>query len=106
MSFNKRIILVGNSETCKDIIEAIDDENKTITIKKLDGDLLKYYKTMKVKVQAIGPSEGGSSSVKWTLEYEKHNDDIPDPIKYIDFLPVSTKSIDAYLVRNAKLSTT
>ncbi|OMO99699.1 hypothetical protein COLO4_13140 [Corchorus olitorius] len=86
----------GNQETGKDTIEAIDDESKTITFNMLEGDLLKYYKTFK-PILGISPL-GQGSLVKWTIEYERQNESIPDPIKYKDFLTSWNKDVDAYLL--------
>lgn len=92
---------VGNSETGKEAVEAIDEENKTITFKIFDGDVNKYYKSMKPTVQVRGNGDEGGCSVKWTLEYEKLNDNVPTPTKHLDMLPVVTKSVEAYLTNNA-----
>ncbi|PON53315.1 Bet v I type allergen [Parasponia andersonii] len=90
----------GNCEAVEEALEAIDDENKRLTFKLLDGEITKYYKNVKSTIQVTGKDEGGSS-VKWSLEYEKQNEDLPEPIKYLDLFPVLTKSVDAYLNKNA-----
>ncbi|PON94459.1 Bet v I/Major latex protein [Trema orientale] len=59
-----------------------------------------YYKNLKATAQVNGNDQGGSS-VKWTLEYEKENENIPAPIKYLELMPVITKNIDTYLTKNA-----
>ncbi|EXB80472.1 MLP-like protein 31 [Morus notabilis] len=93
--------VAGNSESGKEIVEAIDEENKKITFKVLDGEITKYYKTMKTTVQVTAKGDKGGSSVKWTLEYEKLNDSIPAPTKYLDLLSATTKNVEAYLTNNA-----
>ncbi|XWS69346.1 hypothetical protein CRYUN_Cryun04dG0171400 [Craigia yunnanensis] len=86
----------GNIETVKQTIEAIDDKSKTITCSMLDGDVMKYYKTLKSSFNVTASGQG--SLVKWTVEYEKQNESIPAPIKYKDFLVSWCKNIDAYLL--------
>ncbi|KAF9587835.1 hypothetical protein IFM89_005839 [Coptis chinensis] len=36
--------------------------------------------------------------VKWTVEYEKENEDMPDPHDYMDLYSVENDKLDAYLV--------
>ncbi|XP_075658835.1 MLP-like protein 43 [Castanea sativa] len=61
----------GNVENFKDKVE-IDDENKMVLPK----------------------SEGGS--VKVTLEYEKLNENVPPPTKYLDLIVNIINDIDAH----------
>ncbi|GMN43732.1 hypothetical protein TIFTF001_012941 [Ficus carica] len=91
---------ICNSETSKEIVEAIDDENKTINFKALDGDILKYYKDLRCIIQVTGKGDNKGCSVKFTLKYEKLNDDLPAPTKYLDFSAVLAKKIEAYLNDN------
>ena len=58
--------IVGNIETVKETMEAIDDKSKTITCSMLDGDLMKYYKTLKPILNVTASDQG--SLVKWTVE--------------------------------------
>ena len=91
--------LTGNSENSKEEVEAIDEENKSITFAAVDGDITQYYKNVKATLQVTEKAEGGSS-VKWTLEYEKKNENFPAPNQYLDFVSIVTKQIDAYLTNN------
>ncbi|XP_021293108.1 MLP-like protein 28 [Herrania umbratica] len=91
-------VAAGNTETLKETTEAINDKSKTITFNILEGDLMKYYKSFKPILNVIALAQG--SLVKWTLEYEKQNEGIPDPIRYEDFLRSWSKNVDGYL-RNA-----
>ncbi|XVF85374.1 hypothetical protein PTKIN_Ptkin17bG0112500 [Pterospermum kingtungense] len=86
----------GDTEAVKETIEAIDDESKSITYSAIEGGMMKYYNTFKSTVNVTAAGEG--SLVKWTLEYEKKNENIPDPIKYLDLVANLTRDIDAYLV--------
>ncbi|XVF85373.1 hypothetical protein PTKIN_Ptkin17bG0112400 [Pterospermum kingtungense] len=87
--------VAGKTETCKETIEAIDDKSKTITFCMTEGEVKNYYNTFKPTVSVTAAGEG--SLVKWTIEYEKKNESIPHPIKYLDFVVNKTKDIDAYL---------
>lgn len=89
---------VGNSEIAKETVDAMDEKTKSITFKTVDGALLKIYKTMKATVQVTAKG-GGCSSVKWSIEYEKLNEDSPPPNKYLDFVLILTKKVDAYLLK-------
>ncbi|POO03253.1 Bet v I type allergen [Trema orientale] len=92
--------VAGNSETAKDMVEAIDEKNKTITFKFLDGGATKYYNNIKSTIQVTGMDQGGCL-VKWSMEYENQNDDTPAPTKYLEAFKFLAKSIDAYLTKNA-----
>ena len=61
----------GKNHVTKDIVEAIERENKTVTFKVIEGDILKEYKSFKAIVQAI--SKGEATWVRWIIEYEKLN---------------------------------
>ncbi|XP_062109601.1 MLP-like protein 28 [Humulus lupulus] len=94
--------IAGSAETSKEMVEEIDEKNKSITFKIIDGEMTKYYKNVKSTIHAtenIGQKLG--SSVKWTLQYEKMNDNIPDPTKYAELISVFIKTADAYLIKNA-----
>lgn len=81
----------------KEKVEAIDEEKKSITFNVVEGDLLKQYKHLKSTVQVTSKHEG--SLVKWTLEYEKVSEDVPEPGPYIDIAIGMTKDIDAHLLK-------
>ncbi|OAY57157.1 MLP-like protein 34 [Manihot esculenta] len=72
-------------------LEAIDDARKTMIFDVVEGDVLKMYKSFKAKVEI------GADYVKWSLEYEKANNNIPDPDVYLDMAAKLSKGIDAHL---------
>ncbi|GMJ04448.1 MLP-like protein 31 [Hibiscus trionum] len=86
----------GKSYMIKEMLENVDDSNKTMVYKLVEGDLLNYYKSWRT-ILNITPA-GDGSLVKWTVEFEKQNDDIPDPIKNADYLITLAANIDAYLL--------
>lgn len=84
----------GKEKVSKEIIEAIDKENKTITYKAVEGDLLELYKTFKFIIQF--DTKGGNNMVRVTLEYEKLSKDVPDPNSLMDFCLNVFKDMEAY----------
>ncbi|CAH2080676.1 unnamed protein product [Thlaspi arvense] len=91
-------VVDGKSETSRETVEAIDDENKSITFNVLDGDMLQNYKSLKAFLQVTGKEDKGAL-VKWTIEYEKTNENAPDPDKYMDLVVSMTKDIDQHLLK-------
>ncbi|KAJ8770244.1 hypothetical protein K2173_012652 [Erythroxylum novogranatense] len=89
--------LDGKIQTIKGKIE-VDEENKTITSTAIEGDVLNLYKSFIVILQIIPNGEG--SLVRWTWEYEKVDDDVPDPKKFQDLAANLTKDVDSYVVNN------
>ncbi|RVX12615.1 MLP-like protein 34 [Vitis vinifera] len=87
----------GNDHIAKEIVEAIDEENKSVTFKVIEGDLMKEYKSFRIIVQAI--PKGDATFVHWTLEYEKLNKDVPAPIKILGFVVHVSEDIDDHLVQ-------
>lgn len=67
----------GKAKVAKELFEAIDDENNSITLRVVEGDLLEHYKSFKITIQASPKGEG--CSVHWTFEYEKVHGDVEDP---------------------------
>ncbi|KAL7000944.1 hypothetical protein U1Q18_002096 [Sarracenia purpurea var. burkii] len=87
--------VLDNSEVAKERIAAIDEYNKSITFEVFEGDIAKYYNVLKFTLQVTAKEEG--CSVKWSLEYEKKNEDTPPPTKYAEFAASMSKDIDAFL---------
>ncbi|KAH1205461.1 MLP-like protein 31 [Glycine max] len=81
-------------------IEAVDEQNKSITFNFFDGEISKNYKTYKIHLQVVDKEEGGAVTI-WTMEYEKQNEDIAPPYPYLDIVTAATKSIDAHHVLKA-----
>ncbi|KAL7090811.1 hypothetical protein ACP275_12G065700 [Erythranthe tilingii] len=84
----------GKERVAKEIIEAIDEEKKSVTYKVIEGDLMELYKTFKLTVHV--DTTGEDNVVTWTFEYEKLNEDIPDPHTLMDFCLKMTKDIDSH----------
>ncbi|PWA61865.1 kirola [Artemisia annua] len=74
---NWNYVIDGKSQVITHNIDAMDEKNKSLSFKVLNGDLLKFYKSFKAYLQVDGNTE--SSTVTLTFEYEKMNEDVPDP---------------------------
>ena len=79
----------------KEKIEAVDEENKTVSYEVIGGDLFKYYKSFKAHFSVIPKGEG--SIVKWASEFEKTHEEIPDPHLVRDFVVKNFQDLDDYL---------
>ncbi|RDX78671.1 MLP-like protein 28, partial [Mucuna pruriens] len=88
----------GKVETLKESIEAIDEQNNSISFKVFDGEVSKDYKMFKVHLQVIDKEEGGAVTV-WTIEYEKMNEDIKPPYHFLDFITAATKDVDDHVLK-------
>ncbi|KAJ0038686.1 hypothetical protein Pint_22294 [Pistacia integerrima] len=89
----------GRDETYKEKIE-VDDQKKSVTLVGLDGDVFKNYKNWKATFQAT-PEDEKSCVVKHILQYEKLNENVPEPHAYLDFMVKVTQDIAAHLVKQA-----
>ncbi|ESR51694.1 hypothetical protein WN944_020373 [Citrus x changshan-huyou] len=78
-------------------IENVDEANKVVTYKVIDGDLLKYYKAFK-GIVSVNP-KGEGSLVKWACEFEKASDDVPDPSVIKDFALKNFQEVDDYILK-------
>ncbi|KAG6597609.1 MLP-like protein 43, partial [Cucurbita argyrosperma subsp. sororia] len=92
----------GKVVASKEIIEAVDEENNSITFTAIEGCLLQQYKSFKFKLQCI-PKEKGSV-VHWTLEYEKLHHGIPDSHSLLQLCVALSKDIDAYLMEDNEVA--
>ncbi|XP_059655381.1 kirola-like [Cornus florida] len=84
----------GKVKNTKQIIEAVDDEKKSVTFKIIEGDLTELYKNFILTVHV--DAKGESNLVTWTLEYEKLKADVPDPATIMDILVNVTKDIETH----------
>ncbi|KAL1176198.1 hypothetical protein V6Z11_A04G142700 [Gossypium hirsutum] len=80
------------------LLPEVDDKDWTILYKLVEGEIMKAFKSWKSIFNVMLTGEG--SLVKWTTEFEKQNDDVPDPVRYGEFLTTWTKNVDTYLLNN------
>ncbi|XP_022956031.1 MLP-like protein 43 [Cucurbita moschata] len=90
----------GKARATKEIIEAVDKENNSITFTMIEGDLSEKYKSFKFKMQCIPKKKG--SVVHWVLEYEKLHDNIPDSHTMLQLCVDIAKDIDAHLMEGSE----
>lgn len=81
----------------KQVIEAVDEEKNLITFKMIEGNILDDYRNFTFAMQATPKGKG--CIVHWTLEYEKHNDNVRDPYSLLEFNVGMTKDIDAHFTK-------
>ncbi|XP_022726183.1 MLP-like protein 423 [Durio zibethinus] len=83
----------------KERIESVDEAGKMYVYNIIDGDLMKYYKTFISKINVV--PKGESSLVKWSCEFEKASEEIPDPSVIKEFAVKNFVEIDDYLHNKA-----
>ncbi|KAG8366190.1 hypothetical protein BUALT_Bualt17G0050800 [Buddleja alternifolia] len=82
--------------TTKEKFELVDEANKTLSYSVVDGDVLKYYKNFKATL-AVTP-KGDGSLMKWSCEFDKASDEVPNPDVIKDFAVKNFQDLDAYLL--------
>nr|KYP76780.1 MLP-like protein 43 [Cajanus cajan] len=88
----------GKTCECTEVVEGIERENNKVNFKVIEGDLLEHYKSFKFTLH-VTPKEKGSI-VHWVVQYEKQNDDIPDPYGMLQLVVEESQKIDAYLTKD------
>ncbi|XP_059659166.1 kirola-like [Cornus florida] len=88
----------GKEKIAKELIEAIDEEKKSVTFKVIEGDIIELYKSFIIIVHV--DTKGESNLVTWTFEYEKLKEDVPDPDTLMDFCINVTKDIETHHLQN------
>ncbi|CAA2984931.1 kirola-like [Olea europaea var. sylvestris] len=82
----------GKERRAKQVIEAIEEENKLIKYKMLEGDLMEEYKDFIITLHI--ETKRNRDMVTWTLEYEKRNEDVKHPISLLAYFIEVTKDIE------------
>ncbi|KAG8382756.1 hypothetical protein BUALT_Bualt05G0110400 [Buddleja alternifolia] len=77
----------GEKNVSKEFIQSKEEKKKSLTYKEFEGDLTKVYKTFKFIINV--DKNGEDNLVTWTLEYEKKNEDVPNPCYSWMFVLVS-----------------
>nr|BAX08655.1 major latex-like protein [Lagenaria siceraria] len=84
-------------------IRVVDDAKKYIIYEAVEGDPLKEFKVLRAKFEVVN---GGLSKVrrgnftKWTVEFEKANQNVASPQNYLELFAKISKGVDAYFSRN------
>ncbi|CAJ2657170.1 unnamed protein product [Trifolium pratense] len=90
----------GKVQTCHESFEEIDEKNKKIVHKIFGPDIDKSYKIFKLIIEVFDKGDGGAT-VKWTVEYEKINEDIDPPYGWLEYVGKCTRDIDAHFLKQA-----
>ncbi|KAF9626333.1 hypothetical protein IFM89_032182 [Coptis chinensis] len=61
----------------------------------IDGELTSLYKNIKDKIQVIPKGDG--NIMKWSIEFENVNKEIPDPNMFQDYAGKMLIGLDAYI---------
>ncbi|KAJ1389920.1 START-like domain superfamily [Sesbania bispinosa] len=85
-------------KSSKEKIEAADDAKKTVMYSVIEGDLIQYYKKFRGHITVTAVGDG--CEVKWTAEYEKTSQDVPDPVLVKEFAVKNFLEVDAYIQQN------
>ncbi|XP_021898598.1 kirola-like [Carica papaya] len=91
--------LDGKHSTAKEETEVIDDKTKTIIYKVIEGELLEYYRAIKCIVQVTPKEDKNGCLVNCSFEYEKMNENIPDPDALLHAFTRIAKDVEAYLAK-------
>ncbi|KAK3024603.1 hypothetical protein RJ639_044508 [Escallonia herrerae] len=59
----------GKAKVLKEVIDKVDEKNKTVILRAIEGDLLDLYKSFVVTLHV--DTKGENTLVTWTFEYEK-----------------------------------
>ncbi|CAK9317971.1 unnamed protein product [Citrullus colocynthis] len=78
---------------------AIDDANKSITFECIEGDPLRDFDVIKLKIQVFDNGSNGSS-VNWSIEFVKANEGVATPHNYLLCVTKVSKGLDDYLCNN------
>ncbi|KAL2518767.1 MLP-like protein [Abeliophyllum distichum] len=84
----------GKPQVAKEVIESIDEEKRSVTFKLIEGDLKELLKAFKVSFHV--ETHGDIDLVTWTLEYEKLNNDVEDPLTLLGFCIKLGKDIESH----------
>lgn len=84
----------GKKCTAKEIIEAIDEKNKLLRLKVIEGSILEEYKNFTVTIHVV--DKGEISAVHWILEFEKFDDYGAYPTDVMNFVIGLTKDIESH----------
>ncbi|MCL7044843.1 hypothetical protein MKW94_007185 [Papaver nudicaule] len=93
----------GSAIVSKVQVTAVDNKKRSITWTVLEGDIAKDFKSFNFDLD-ITPKPGatdGTSMVKWSVEYEKANEDVPDPVGTVTACGLLTTILDLRLQKQA-----
>ncbi|KAL8526344.1 hypothetical protein ACS0TY_015532 [Phlomoides rotata] len=86
--------VLGNTMTAKLRAEKINDGERSVTIRVIEGDILQLYSSFATKITV------NDGFVHWSIEFEKKNESAPAPDAYVKLAVKVTKGIDLYLLNH------
>lgn len=90
---HNHVYVEGKSGVFKEKVE-FDDMNMTFTLHGIEGDVYEEYKVYRPICKIVPKSKG--CVAKLVIEYERVNEDVPIPNKYMDLFVSMTQDIDAH----------
>ncbi|GAA0139866.1 hypothetical protein Leryth_005827 [Lithospermum erythrorhizon] len=78
----------GKENVAKEMISVIDEKNRLMEFKVIEGDMMKAYKSF------VSTFQSANNTVTWTIEYEKTNENVPNPTSLLELLAKITRDID------------
>ncbi|KAK3011327.1 hypothetical protein RJ639_011714 [Escallonia herrerae] len=90
--------LDGKAKVTTQLIDEIDEKNKTVIFRVIEGDLFELYKNFVLTLHV--DTKGANNLVTWTMEYEKRSEDIDDPNTLMDFFVSLTKDIETHHLKS------
>ncbi|KAK2977748.1 hypothetical protein RJ640_022611 [Escallonia rubra] len=87
-------IIDGKAKVAKEVIDKVDEKNKTVIFRVIEGDLLELYKSFVLTLHV--DTKGANNLVTWTFEYEKRSEDVEDPNSLMDFVVNLSKDIETH----------
>jgi hypothetical protein len=85
----------------KEKVELADDENKVVSYTVVDGELVNFYKNLKITLKVVPAKEGDAGAViNWTVEFDKASDQVPEPDVIKETATKTFHDLDDYLLKN------
>ncbi|KAI3905987.1 hypothetical protein MKW98_022416 [Papaver atlanticum] len=88
----------------KEKITAVDNKNRSITYTILEGNLMKDFRSFHFNLDITpksGTAANGASLVKWSVKYEKANENVPDPVGILESCEYMTTEMNLHLLKQA-----
>ncbi|KAI3980616.1 hypothetical protein MKX01_025181 [Papaver californicum] len=89
--------LDGKSATLKERTVAVNDESKSIAWKFYGGEIMDHYNSFGFTLVSVTPKGEDCCLVKWSVEFEKANVNVPTPNAYVHLLDKITRELPAKL---------
>ncbi|KAI3954411.1 hypothetical protein MKX01_017625 [Papaver californicum] len=85
----------------KEKITAVDHKNMSLTYTAFEGDLKNGYASFASTLTITPIQRNGNYNclVKWSVQYEKANEDVSDPTYFMKLLEDFTKEVDTNLLK-------